>query len=292
MKKTIVLLLTALLVFTGCSGEEPVEYVIYGEKAEFLDNSSASTGDAVDFEKAQILAAEKLDVEQTNRQSFSNDSAPKTRKLAMNGTEYEYSLMRSFQSGLASCKNESLNEYGIIDEYEYSSGPVTLCAQYNPKGDLVMFGELGSQFIPGDFTEDDAKKLSLQLIRSLYGKSVAAEYTFESVQVNDSGYISVNYVKYIGDYPTLDTILIRFHGNGNVKSIRAKQRGIFTSLEDSITTKKIDAAKAALMERIGGDWEPGEISLAVGADGKCYLQVYGSWNESAQTAPVYYININ
>ncbi len=290
MKKTIVLLLTALLVFTGCSGEEPVEYVVYSDSASatVLADSSNANADSM-----EIRSSRSLDIYHSQRQNSENKNALKSKLLSLSGNERTYSLKRSQVSGLANCKNEIMKKYGVVDQYEYRTDTEYLIADFRPTGELLFYSDLSStNCIRGSFSESDARTAAVQWIANLYGNEIADQYTFTRTSVSESGYIHAIYTRYICGYPTLDKIQIAFHGNGKLRSINALQYDLFTSLEDSITTKKIDAAKAALMERIGGDWEPGEISLAVGADGKCYLQVYGSWNESAQTAPVYYINVN
>ncbi len=289
MKKTIVLLLTALLVFTGCSGEEPVEYVIYGDVAASAGETASSDSAAGNVE---IRAVSSLDVRHAMSQKITNENAPQTRTITVNGVSMELKLKNSEASGLANCKVEAMQEYGKQDIYEAEYNGSTIVAHYRPNGDLLFFSELSAKPNSGALTEDQVKKVALQLLQSLYSKETIAEYTFDHVSFDDNGFTYVYYMKKICGYPTMDLIQIKLHGDGKLKCINALQMGIFSPLEDSITEEKIDAAKKVLMERIGGDWEPKNIKLAVGSDGKCYLRAYGKWNEAAQTAPLYYINID
>ncbi len=281
------LLVTALtLSWVLQSNDKPVEYVIYGEFQTF-DDASADVGNlTARAMRAQVEAAERLDVYRRNSQKIENSSASATKSLNIDGISREYTLKWSESTDITNCSNEAMQKYGTVDTYGYDSDTATLIAEYNQNGTLVYYSDLGREFIPGDLTDGEAKNISQKLIQNIYGKEVAAEYTFDRISTNDDGFRYVFYTKKICGYSTLDYIRIKLHGNGQLKAINANQRGIFNTLEKSITAEKIDAAKKALMEQVGEDWEPKHLQLAVGADGKCYLEA------SEEYINIFYINID
>ncbi len=287
MKKLILFLLTAIILLPGCSADDPadkpVEYVIYGDGAQAEGNLGSSNTES----NVKVQSAHSLDVNHYQSQTIDSSDAPKNKTIAFNGVDNELTLQSVEATGLANCDNVKMQEYGITYVYTCQTDSIHIRAYYRPNGELIYYSDVKNlNPIEGDLTEEHAKEIGLELITSLYGQTVASEYMFDGVSINENGYTYVLYQKIICGYPTLDVIQIKLNGDGTPDCIHAKQRGIFTPLESSITTDKIDAALKALKEQLGVKRDPGEVVLAVGADGKCYVQA--RYNLES----VYYINID
>ncbi len=297
MKKISIILLGALLLLSACAQNsvsqtpethEPLSYTIYCDSPQTLD-LIAQDATAQEQEKLQFKSAAELDFDHRRKGDFMQADTAKTKPLKV--AQYNQTLTHTFsyESSLVNSSLDSVKKLGSCEIYESEDGVI---AHYRSNGDLLFITKLGSEVIRGDLTAEAAQETALQYLNTLYGAESIAQYQHDRTSVNENGYIYVYYTRYIQGFPTSDSISVTLHGNGDLLTVNARWYGVFAHLENTVTPKLIQAAMEALKQAVRFEIQQDEVTLAVGSDGKCYLQVYGSWNESAQTAPVYYINVN
>ncbi len=300
MKKTIsLILLSSLLLLWGCAEQsttkkdEPIKYTIYSDVLALSggtdsgeQSATATQGTQANFESAKVL-----DVEHTNRTMVENTNAVANRTIKVLGVNEELSHRYSRASGLYTAANEEMKLYGLEERYELrdEDDNVNCTAFFRPNGELIYFLDFNTDKTGSEtITFAQAQKLATQLLIELYGKEDAAKYVEDTVALygeSATDGLTVHFTRYIADYPTLDTVQIKFSPYGDLLGLNAMQHGIFSPLESQITAQRIQAAKDHLSQTVGFEIDETKVSLAVGADGKCYLQVYRDFET------VYYINI-
>lgn len=301
MKKLFSLLLVLTILFTvSCSPEKKeaeahIQYTIFtGSGSRDISDTAKQTdvrGNTVSFASSSTLDVRFTDI----REKVENNSQASEITLTLGKQTYTLPYKYTYKTGLSSCKNSDLSKHNLTVSYESKDRPFTIAEYRVSTGELIFFTILAQDATGGDFTTEQAKKSAANLIDSLYGKEVAARYTFDRVSEpseNESGYgyIYVTYRRYVCGYPTDDYIQIKFNKDGTVNAINALKIGLFEPILDTITPKKVQNAYDTLRQTVSDHWRFSDenIQLVIAADGKCYVRVYAI---SDSYSDKFYINV-
>lgn len=296
MKRISILTLTILLLLTTGCGTETVKYVIYYDASmgsPIRNNESASAAKS-ESPMEQITAK---DFSYSNMTTVENPDAPASRTVTLAGQQYALEHQRSYNTPLSTADDAQLSSRGKFEKYRSGENDTIIEAVFRRDTDeLLFFYNSNESHKYGQLSEDTAVQLADATLAEVFGAKIAAEYSRRVViKPKNSSFsaYTVVYTKYICGYPTTDDIEITYNTKGNLMSINAKTLGVFDTIEDRITAKKIENAKNALLDSISDRYTLHSEFLALDADGNCYLQVYATYTEGGMAhSMLFYVNLD
>ena len=317
MKKMICLCIATLLtVLAGCHHvnhpETPnqtekqgsftgVKYVIYSSYS--LGEDDGFTNTDISTDNISFGSLSERDFSYARRKTISNEKAESQKLFKLDDVNIKADYFKSFSNSLADSADQSLQKFGLFDEYQCTEIGNRFNASFRQHdGELVFYSATDAWNVDGSLTEQDAKVLADAFLQEKYGEQFALEYPNCSIVVTDNvteKIISVCYTKYICGYPTTDRVIVTYNFDGVIKCINAMTKGLFDSVEKDITTEKIANAEKALIDTLPSTWIIGTKTLTRDADGGCYLRVTAiktikaTEDSPARTYPMeFYINLD
>ena len=304
MKKLITTMLMIALFFCSCTAAESVQYTIY--ISSFDDGQSSNTPiiNKETHNNVTIADSSQKDFIISDFQIIENNDAIPQKQFSLNGEKYNFSLYNSYKTPIADSNFGKLNSLGFYDIYRFNgdNGDVVE-VEFKQNSEVLSFyaGELSIRTIEsGDFTPEQSKIKSDELLKSLYGEDALSTYVFDGTSICDSQTLkgfSVNYVRYVHGYRTDETITISFNRNGELVCINAMKIGFFNSGEKDISKPEIEAAEKVLKESINENWRLSETAeVVIDSTGQYFLSIVGTYTPSNIDENIdsrnFYININ
>lgn len=295
MKRICYILFIFLLLSAVSCANQPVEYVIYYDStmgAPQKAQESISKETEILFENMS-----SKDFSYSSKTKVENPDAKATRTISITGKQYELNHLRSYDTSLSTGANSKLHPYGQFEHYRLEQDGDAVEAVFRRGTDkLVSFSNKGERHNSGAVSKESAEQLAYATLIEVYGEKTAKKYSLHTVVEPTNSSLSAYtfvYAKYICGYPTTDDISITYNTAGKLVSINATTYGIFDSVEDSISEKKITNAKEALLNTISDSYTIQSIYLALDSDGQCYLQVSTTRTVNGELrGEMLYINID